>query len=233
MNTDDEKISSLYQASTKTGPPENLDESILAAARDAVAKPVSAKGPFSGSWPALASIAAVVVITVILVPVLNKEQQPTMPSGLESSPAIEAEEAAADTYRAIESLKKERQQPTSATAPVLLQEEHFSKDLAAPTSGTVSSDAMSGAYRKTMSSNDGEQQQPELKQLQTDNTGAQAADSAPFAIYTPEMWEQKIVQLIEQGDTTAAKTEAERLKQRYPEHTIKQSVLEKLETTHE
>ena len=33
----------------------------------------TAKSPFSGGWPATASIAAVLIITVILVPLINQE----------------------------------------------------------------------------------------------------------------------------------------------------------------
>ena len=81
---DDENISKIYQRGKQGKPPAHLDDSILNAARDAVdvsdgqAGNVSqikdtAKSPFSGGWPATASIAAVLIITVILVPLINQE----------------------------------------------------------------------------------------------------------------------------------------------------------------
>ena len=81
---DDENISKLYQRGKQGKPPAHLDDSIFNAARDAVdvsdgqAGNVTqikdtAKSPFSGGWPATASIAAVLIITVILVPLINQE----------------------------------------------------------------------------------------------------------------------------------------------------------------
>jgi hypothetical protein len=81
---DDENISKLYQRGKQGTPPAHLDDSILNAAREAVDVPDSqtgnetrkngiAKSPFSGGWPATASIAAVLIITVILVPLINRE----------------------------------------------------------------------------------------------------------------------------------------------------------------
>jgi len=80
---DDEDISKIYQRG-KQEPSAHLDDKILNAARDAVDAPSTAlndkvqvnsktKSPFSGGWPATASIAAVLIITVILVPLINNE----------------------------------------------------------------------------------------------------------------------------------------------------------------
>ena len=87
---DDENISKIYERGKHGVPPAHLDDSILNAAREAVdvsdaqADNVTqindavkikniAKSPFSGGWPATASIAAVLIITVILVPLINQE----------------------------------------------------------------------------------------------------------------------------------------------------------------
>ena len=101
---DDENISKIYQRGKQGKPPAHLDDSILNAARDAVdvsggqignetqindAVKIKniAKSPFSGGWPATASIAAVLVITVILVPLINQESD--VPS---SAPVVTPEE---------------------------------------------------------------------------------------------------------------------------------------------
>ncbi len=73
MATDEEKISRLYQQSKNAAPPTQLDSDILKAAHQAVDKPSSVKSPFSGGWPAATSIAAVLIITVILVPLIRHE----------------------------------------------------------------------------------------------------------------------------------------------------------------
>lgn len=75
--TDDNKISELYQHTKKQKPPMHLDDAILNMAKDAVQADNGAskvKGPFSGGWPISVSIAAVLVITVILVPLLQQEE---------------------------------------------------------------------------------------------------------------------------------------------------------------
>jgi hypothetical protein len=73
MTDEDKKISSIYQEASSTEPPAHLDNSILAASRDAVERGPRAKSPFSGGWPVPASIAAVVIIAVIIVPVIMHE----------------------------------------------------------------------------------------------------------------------------------------------------------------
>ena len=56
----------------------------------------------------------------------------------------------------------------------------------------------------------------------------QAADSAPFAILTPEMWQVKISRLITDGKIDDAQAEIENLKQHYPDYIIDPALLEKL-----
>ena len=101
---DDENISKIYQRGKQGKPPAHLDDSILNAARDAVdvsggktgnetqindAVKIKniAKSPFSGGWPATASIAAVLIITVILVPLINQESEVSS-----SAPVVTSEE---------------------------------------------------------------------------------------------------------------------------------------------
>ena len=60
------------------------------------------------------------------------------------------------------------------------------------------------------------------------HSGIEAADSAPFAIYTPEMWEAKISELIAAGRLEQARSELGELKQHYPDYRIDPSLVEKL-----
>jgi len=105
MTTDEEKISRLYKQGKEAGPSTHLDHIILSAARDAVEddaaqerqqanKPVISRSPlvnspFSGGWRVSVSIAAVLVITVILVPLLQQEEMsPTVPGIAEETPVL-------------------------------------------------------------------------------------------------------------------------------------------------
>jgi hypothetical protein len=113
--TDDENISRLYQRG-KQHPPAHLDDKILNAAHDAVGVPNTvlndkaqvndtAKSPFSGGWPATVSIAAVLIITVILVPLINNESD---------SPVVQSSGKSLD-----ESLKKSVEE-SLVQSPVIL-----------------------------------------------------------------------------------------------------------------
>ena len=87
MKQDDDRIKELYRQSATEQPPAHLDDAILAASR----KAVSAKcpralsrllrsltlprpaAPFSGRWQLPVSLAAVLIVAVLLVPLLQEE----------------------------------------------------------------------------------------------------------------------------------------------------------------
>ncbi len=82
MSTDKETISKLYKQGEKSGPTAALDDAILSAARNAVqnnaqqtSQSATTGSPFSGGWRASFSIAAVLVISVILIPLLQQEEK--------------------------------------------------------------------------------------------------------------------------------------------------------------
>ena len=56
-----------------------------------------------------------------------------------------------------------------------------------------------------------------------------AADSAPFAILTPEMWQAKIVQLLEQNEVQQATAELKMLRENHPHFDIDKTLLERLQ----
>ena len=72
MSDADEKISRLYRETGDQEPSRKLDDAILRASREASKKPART-GPFSATWPAAASVAAIMVIAIILIPVLKQE----------------------------------------------------------------------------------------------------------------------------------------------------------------
>ena len=194
MSHDDEKISSLYQKLGKSAPPEQLDEAILSASRKAVDKSPG-KAPFSGAWPAAASVAAIVVIALILVPVL-REQAP------ESTPEpYSAEKNAMENLQSdvLPDPDRDAAAPNSrAYAPPPASELPISRNLAPST----------------------EQDAFAIEPTEKSRSRMEAGDSAPFAVLTPEMWEVKITQLIDQGERELARAELDRLKAHFPEHTI-------------
>ena len=56
-----------------------------------------------------------------------------------------------------------------------------------------------------------------------------AADSAPFAILTPEMWQVKIMQLLDQNEAQEAIVELKKLRENYPDFEIDKTLLERLQ----
>ncbi len=75
---EDEGLSALYRQGRGVEPPEHLDRAILATSREAVkARP---RVPFSGGWPIPLSMAAVLLITVLLVPAM-RDQAERRPGG--------------------------------------------------------------------------------------------------------------------------------------------------------
>jgi len=237
MHSDDEKISSLYQQADAPAPSKGLDDAILAASRDAVDRPAAARGPFSGAWPAAASIAAVIVITIILVPIL-KQQEPqqalTQTTREKTSTPELTDEAVPNAYSPAEMKKKTLGDPLPASEPaMLLEESHFADDQAMPVPTGASSRALRVPAAGVASPAAQEEMRLESDSVDKERSRIQAADSAPFAILTPEMWEVKVSRLIEEGNMAEAKAETEKLNKRYPEHQINPSLLEKLKSHYE
>ena len=118
MTTDDEKISRLYKQGKEPGPSADLDNIILSAAREAVQDDAAqdrqqanksatvrsplVNSPFSGGWRVSASIAAVLVIPVILVPLLQQEEiTPTVSGVADETPVlIKEQELIRETVKA-------------------------------------------------------------------------------------------------------------------------------------
>lgn len=71
-DSSDEKLSELYSELSQEQPSAALDEKILAEAHKAVA-PKRAAGPFSATWAVPASLAAVIVLSVIVVTTIERK----------------------------------------------------------------------------------------------------------------------------------------------------------------
>ncbi|UCB55547.1 MAG: hypothetical protein JSW45_03195 [Thiotrichales bacterium] len=230
MGTDNEEISDIYHKAPGPEPSASLDNAILAASRDAVEQPARAKGPFSGGWRAATAIAAVIVITVILVPALRHEEEQTQPGTIqqESRPAEQLDEAVPGVHQKTDLKKKSVNLTRPASESLVLPDKAFTtRDRAGPQAGSTGSPA-------SIESSADDLHYPEKEELAAPPAAAErsrmeAADSAPFAIHTPEMWEAKINQLIEAGDYEAARAELEQLGEHYPDYAINSTLFEKLE----
>ena len=232
MSDADEKISRLYHETSEQEPSRRLDDAILQASREASEKPTRT-GPFSATWPAAASFAAIIVIATILVPVLKQEQvkQQLEEDLLEKNIVYEvADEEAFNSYGA------------NDTAPYLISPPSpFNEDSPKSERGTLaeeralvdsgiasSSDERARSLQKSSSSAADQEQAVGETPAGKITSRMRAADSAPFAVLTPEMWEVKIERLIEDGDYEHARAEYDLMKQHFPDYKISQSLLDKL-----
>ena len=237
MNHDDDKISDLYHKADAPGPSKTLDETILAASRTAAQKPSSARGPFSAGWTATLSIAAVIVIAVLLVPVIRQQepaQIPTPPPMDEASlqkQAIDSSGRGPDNNAL--SGKTRFDTPAAVTSAKSLQAE-MAADHATPANDSTGAESRTAATPSAAAiSRPPTERKHEPAAADTGHSSMEAADSAPFAIHTPEMWEVKISRLIGEGRYEEAIKEIRRLEQHHPGHAIDKSLMEQLEQNHE
>jgi hypothetical protein len=126
--------------------------------------------------------------------------------------------------------KKSMNAPSPASAPALqLQVNDLAVDQAMPARSSTPPPAATAPAAGSASSLETEETQLEPETSAIESSIMQAADSAPFAILTPEMWQVKITRLITEGKTDDARTETEKFKKHYPEYIIDPTLLEKLE----
>ena len=270
MSTEDEKISNLYQQDNKQQPPAHLDEAILNAAREAVSstqktdnvnstKPTTIKGPFSGGWPAAVSIAAVLIISIILVPLINEEaptQSTSSDLDIENRSLLEDDAVDRELVEQLDRMKATQrassiQEKTKKEARPLLQSPSISSG-----KGQVFQDALNPVtlestaikekslpMRKLRSTEEESRTEKNnhynylLSSPQEDKSSA-ATNSinsqnipASISILSPQSWLEKVQLLINQNNIKAAKKELDAFKVEYPDEKIEQSILDSLENS--
>jgi hypothetical protein len=230
MSQADDKISKLYHEADEAVPSKALDDTILSASREAVEKPANA-GPFSASWPAAVSVAAIIVIAVILVPVLKQEEslQKTEQTSTQKSLSSEpADDHAFQFYSAGETRNRVMSPPSSLTEPSRTEAGTLAAKQATPGLGTAATDDTDAAVTRKLS-RAAEMENP-VADTTTNETHSrmEAADSAPFAVLTPEMWQVRINRMIEDGELEKAKAELNKLEAHFPNHRISPALSEKL-----
>jgi hypothetical protein len=235
MTTDDEKISSIYQQGKEQDPPAHLDSAILKAAHKAVQEAAqksvkqapsvdsspTAKSPFSGGWPVTAAIAAVLVLSVILVPLV--EQDESLPPAFDMAddePGLMKQQDAVDT------LGRGKQVPT--------------EEVIAPMSAISTAPSLRKSKPASMAVGATDQHEQEYKSapgIQLQSSPMLATDIAsdvidknrPNVIPAPEKWLKKIRQLIDKGEFDEARKELDEFKKSYPDVAIDKSMLRQLE----
>ena len=228
MSTDADNISGMYHEADQPVPGRPLDDAILAAARDAVENPANGRAPFAGRWPAIASAAAVIVVTIILVPLLKQETPQQSPPPAAEPASLPAVPSAGSADRTDDARRKTTQAARPVSATGLLPEKELPvDDRAELAAGTEPADAagLPGAVESTYA--------PEglisRDRAAAPSSAMHAADSAPFAVYTPEMWEAKISQLIAEGRLDQARAELDEFRQHYPDYPISPSLTEQFD----
>ena len=237
MNNDDDKISDLYHDADTPGPSKTLDENILAASRAASEKPSPARGPFRAGWTATISIAAVIVIAIILVPVIRQQepaQIPTLPSMDEATLKKQAiDSSSREQDKDVPNRETRLDTLPAATSGESLQPE-IAADYTTPAAAGPGAESHTAATPSAAAISRAEMERKhEPAEADTGYSSMEAADSAPFAIHTPEMWEVKISRLIDEGRHEEAKKEIRKLKQHYPGHEINTSLMKQMDQNDE
>lgn len=261
MTTDEEKISSIYQQGKEQGPPAHLDSTILKAAHEAVEQEMPAdrpsankssvvKGPFSGGWPVMASIAAVLVITVILVPLIEQEEPaPVVSDTSVGEPELlqelsldqiseQASEQAgkqdsSDRYDSLQ--KKEKAKKRIELNQYRLLPEKDSARKQAPVEESMAPMRSATPAPASMAVGVTDLRSQELKSEAVIQQKSSLMMDANFVEgvasvdnLTPQQWLDKIRQLIEKGEIEAAQKELDKFKLRYPREKIDPSILEQI-----
>lgn len=271
MTIDEEKLSGIYQQGKGQGAPARMDDAILAASREALEQGASTdisdnvrplkkyatvKSPFSGGWPAMASIAAVLVVTVILVPLLDQEAPPVATDMVDD---VHELLSSRDDNDDKEHVSKKKQAPLSETLnrrqpqdegsqqqiPQLNQyqlspvERSDSESLAVEEApSAVRSMPVSPSLTTTEPMPSAVGSETREQELKSDKISGKPGDSTSAAKVTPsasledipsaERWLEKIQRLLAEHDYQAAQIELDAFKKHYPDEVIEPSILKQI-----
>lgn len=204
---EDKELSALYQRTRQTAPPDELDEAVLAASRREVQA-----SPSPGHWQVPVSIAAVLVITVILVPLMV------------SDPEVEQTAQEVTPRRMQLELMEEKAapagEPLEAPAP-----EMNSLPSGRPLRRDAGISAVADAPRKEKPSLEKRgRATSRVQSLSQTGTDALVEQQEP----APEPWLEHIRELVEDGEMMAAFQELDAFRQTWPEYPIDPKLEEQL-----
>lgn len=227
MTTKDTKISDIYQHTNREEPPAHLDNAILKASRQAIDNKPRARAPFSGRWPVPVSMAAVVIVAVIIVPIVLQET-----SKETNFPATESDEISdqllpdSETPAGREPNFQNLITPTEHASPLGLMQSPPGPVMAEPpvsdipaTSSVYEKDSLIDQSSLNRVQEQKESTQPLRKERSTASKSLIKKQSA-IKFHTPEVWISHIKELLAANEPEKAKSEMKALKQAYPAYNI-------------
>lgn len=200
----DEKLSALYKKSADVEPPAPLDRAILAASKQTSGSRSRSIPPKADYWhwpAALASVAAVVIISILIVPLMleDKQHEKSVSYGLDQAENLE--------------LKEETQSEPVASSPAI------------PARSPIA-DQMSRQLSSPMKARQQSATSARMKQETIDTEAdAMPAEPAGFAAAVApgipaEQRLDSIKRLIEEGNYRQAADELAELRLAYPEYPV-------------
>jgi len=231
MSNDNKNISELYQKTKDKQPSAQLDNAIPAAAKEAVSKEQAPtleahqtntviKGPFSGAWTTTISIAAVIILSVTLVPLIGQETPRQ-----ETSKQYNAGEQVFLEQKSLEQEASQRLITIQAEQQTRSKQKAQKKEIR----HLFSSPEMT-SDKDLMVQNISPQ--PSLSSNQLKNKKSRLNKPTSISEYDSniklpaEQWLEKIKQLIRLGDIDSAIKEIKAFKEAHPNTEIKQSILD-------
>jgi len=253
MSSEDKKISELYQALESSEPPAHLDKTILAASRHAIKHRSRARGPFSGGWPVTVSVAALVLFTIVVVPITmheitpepgvvaidsqdkmlapKKKTQPSQTRRREPSPVAETENRGLSNQIEAES-------PALAATPQVVgpaKNIRQATESGGPVFGALSDNGLSGlkALNGRLAKQAAAEQEylggNKAEQKMARMPASRAMSEKPGKLFrTADDWLKTIKQLLDNNETDKARKEYEDFKKAYPDYTVDTKLLNRL-----
>lgn len=199
---DDERLAKLYRESAGAVPPEHLDAGILAAARKAVENGPRPASPFSGRWQVPAALAAVLLVTVLLVPLVPDPGD---------EPALSQHGTPAEVLRKKTKSNDDAAERYDRSSPVLEE-----ADAVSPRRQLRDSPAAPGAeLRRSLPAVPAErlleQKRPASAPVSTMHSDVSGAEAD---------WLERISQLLEAGDEAGALDQLQAFTRRYPDYAL-------------
>lgn len=219
LRPEDEELSRLYRAGAREEPPAELDRRILAAARQQALRGRRPRlRPLSSAWTVPVSLAAVIVLSVSLVLVVQLEHEGARAPLLEGQPAPSADSAAPagdeagtaapGAERPQRAVPREAREGEPGAAPAAPSPEALRQREDSAAEARKRQEIRSGAGA------------PEAEMRAGERSRTKPAKAPP----APHVWLAEIEQLLASGEVDAARESLARFRERYPDYPVPASV---------
>lgn len=224
-------VSGEYHRQSQERSPDHLDRAILQASRDAVRRKTRVFGPFGGNWMVPVSLAAVLIITVTVVPLMQETLRTPEPVPTNAPEISQAGKNAASETGLPKSTNRAAEKPASAPAPVMKQkqaataarrQEEQKKSLQAYR------DESTKLERKTLSAPGVAEQTDSMKEKHTaiapkDRAMSGASLTAPakaISVKPAEEWLKEIRKLLDDNRQKEAEESLREFRKHYPDYPV-------------